>query len=150
MGYSRKTSRYIGVSKRGTSWIVSGRDPGSRSKIFWGCYSDEKDAARARDFYALQRFGASAKLNFPDDVPTEAWVLDKRRRQKKTSQYIGVFWRSSNRRWVAQVRDPESGLQRGVGAFTDENEAARVHDRWARLLHGDDAQLNFPEDSGSR
>jgi len=40
-------------------------------RIYLGCFDVEEDAARAYDLAAVQYFGESARLNFPEEWPPE-------------------------------------------------------------------------------
>lgn len=45
--------------------------------------------------------------------------------KKGTSKYTGVSWSKSHNRWVAHIRI--NGVQKNLGLFTDEKEAAQVY-----------------------
>jgi hypothetical protein len=60
----------------------------------------------------------------------------------KTSEYRGVSWSKSSKKWQAQIHF--DGKQRHLGYFADEKEAARAYDRASRAHHGGKAKLNFP------
>lgn len=45
--------------------------------------------------------------------------------KKGTSKYTGVSWSKSHNRWVARIRI--NGVQKNLGIFTDEKEAAQVY-----------------------
>jgi hypothetical protein len=61
---------------------------------------------------------------------------------KGSSKYKGVSWVKRDEAW--QVRIRAHGLQRFVGLFDDEIEAAMAYDEIARKLHGESACVNFP------
>ncbi len=62
-----KTSRYRGVSKVGRRWRATcGRD-----NKHVGYFDTEEEAALAYDVAALERLGASAKVNFPLPAPPD-------------------------------------------------------------------------------
>ncbi len=59
------------------------------------------------------------------------------------SRFKGVC-RSTRDRWLASILiDSHNGH---IGLFDDEVEAAHARDRWAFVLHGLFAWLNFPEE----
>jgi hypothetical protein len=64
-----------------------------------------------------------------------------------TSDYKGVSWRTRDSHWVAQIgqRHPVRKTFY-IGAFSDEEEAARAYDARATELFGGFARLNFPKD----
>jgi len=59
------------------------------------------------------------------------------------SRFKGVC-RARHGRWQAGIRT--GGHRMYIGLFDDEVEAAHARDRWAFVLHGSFAWLNFPED----
>lgn len=67
------------------------------------------------------------------------------KRTKGTSVYRGVGWHKAKRKWQASIRKDMRKIY--LGAFSDEVEAARAYDRSARVLHGEFATLNFPDDA---
>jgi hypothetical protein len=60
-----------------------------------------------------------------------------------TSAYKGVSWNSSREQWVAQIR--QGGVGRKLGRFDTEADAATAYDAAARVLFGEHAHLNFPD-----
>jgi len=60
-----------------------------------------------------------------------------------TSQYLGVSWDSSRKRWAATVT--KSGKTKRIGLFDNEEDAAHARDVAAKELIGPFARLNFPE-----
>ena len=65
------SSRFIGVSRRKHSdkWHAAIKFKGK--SIHLGCFTEEIEAARARDHAAVQYFGESARLNFPEEWPPQ-------------------------------------------------------------------------------
>ncbi len=63
---------------------------------------------------------------------------NKRKRGGTSSQYIGVCWRQSNQRWIAQLKS------RYLGQFDKEVTAAAVYDLAATKYFGEYARRNFP------
>jgi hypothetical protein len=66
-----------------------------------------------------------------------------RSRAGASSQYLGVAWRKSAAKWVAQIQT--DGRKKFLGQFADEAEAARAYDAAARMRYGAYANLNFFE-----
>lgn len=66
--------------------------------------------------------------------------------KKRTRRFKGInpdLRSGRTLKWnVAIKRD---GKLIHLGRYADEEQAARVYDRWARTLHGKDAKLNFPD-----
>ncbi|CAI5976445.1 unnamed protein product [Closterium sp. NIES-65] len=60
-------------------------------------------------------------------------------------QYRGVRQRRWGR-WVSEIREPRRGLRIWLGSHSSAEQAARVYDVAVRLLRGDGAILNFPDD----
>ena len=141
-------SQYIGVSwlPKQNSWracmIVAGIQHGASG------FADETEAAMARDRIALAVLGAKARLNFPDAAPAPVDAAELRRQQRAifkattSSQYRGVVWSRARECWLAAIQSELR--QHELGAFADEEKAARAYDRAARRLHGAKAVLNFP------
>ena len=62
------------------------------------------------------------------------------RRRDNTTGYRGVYVRG--RRFCAQIN--VAGRRTKLGAFSTASDAARAYDRAAEILHGEFANLNFP------
>jgi hypothetical protein len=58
------------------------------------------------------------------------------------SGYKGISRSSTTNKWVAGIRF--NGKRKHLGTFGSAEEAARVYDKAAKLLHGEFACLNFP------
>jgi hypothetical protein len=67
----------------------------------------------------------------------------RRRRAVIASQYKGVSWNVSSKRWYAGLT--HQGEKIRLGLFEDEFDAAFAYDREARRRFGLYARLNFPE-----
>ena len=61
----------------------------------------------------------------------------------KKSQYVGVSWKKSYRKWQANIKI--DGKRKSLGSYHDENEAARMYDKQAALLN---KPMNFPQHEG--
>lgn len=64
--------------------------------------------------------------------------------QPASSRFKGVTWDRARGRWRAKLR--HLGCTRNLGRFTSEAAAARAYDAAARLLWGEFARLNFPDE----
>lgn len=58
-------SRFIGVFPRGDKWGAAARHKGKQHHV--GTFEYEVEAARARDYKAVELFGEFARLNFPQE-----------------------------------------------------------------------------------
>ena len=56
-------------------------------------------------------------------------------------RYRGVSWHVSDKKWRVKLK--HRGRHYYLGNYTNPEDAARVYDVAARLVHGPDAQLNF-------
>lgn len=68
---------------------------------------------------------------------------NRRKNSNSSSIYKGVSWEQS-RFWKASIQD--SGSNKRLGNFIIEEDAARAYDKAAKVLFGEFARLNFPED----
>jgi hypothetical protein len=73
---------------------------------------------------------------------TRAQNMHNQRKRRGVSQFKGVYWHTSGRKWKAQIT--ESGHRRSLGYHPSEESAARAYDAAARRLFGEYAALNFP------
>jgi hypothetical protein len=63
--------------------------------------------------------------------------------RKYTSKYKGVSWSEPRGKWVAQISRDD--VYENVGRFGSEIDAAAAYDAAARVLFGEHAHLNFPD-----
>lgn len=140
-------SRYRGVREHGGRWSAQIHVPGRRG-TYLGMWDDEEEAAAAYDRAARARFGAKAKLNFPDrrtrpatprELSAEAWAKFK---ERTSSRFTGVCWSERLGKWIAEIR--VARRRHVLGRFDDEVEAARAYDRAALRMAGPEKRLNFP------
>ena len=61
--------------------------------------------------------------------------------QGSRSKYLGVSYHRQIRKWAAQIK--HNGVNRHLGYFDDEDQAARTYDKAALNLHGEFANPNF-------
>ena len=76
-----------------------------------------------------------------------SWTFQKgkaKRSQGSRSGYRGVYFRNGNsKKWAVEIRHLKKTQY--FGSYDDPEDAARVYDREAKRLHGEDAILSFPE-----
>lgn len=70
-------------------------------------------------------------------------MQNARIRPNKQSGLRGVRRGTRAQKWSAAIR--ANGTRHHLGSFVTSEEAARVYDEAAKRLHGEFAQLNFPE-----
>lgn len=70
--------------------------------------------------------------------------LQKGSKRGSTSNYRGVCWKKSNRKWCAQIRYNRKEIH--IGLFDCEIDAAIAYDKRASQIYGEHCGLNFPED----
>ena len=64
-------------------------------------------------------------------------------RQNSSSRYLGISWRKDEQKWAVKIR--KNGHVTNLGRFFCEIEAAKAYDAAALEIHGEFANLNFPE-----
>lgn len=60
-----------------------------------------------------------------------------------SSKYKGVSWSKRRRKWSAYIKT--GGIQKNLGCFVDETDAAKAYDEAAKKYFGQFAALNFPD-----
>lgn len=80
---------------------------------------------------------ATNMQNHANERKTRTW-----RGRPTSSRFKGVGWYKAGSKWQASIQS--EGRKRGLGYFTDEEEAARVYDAAAREAFGEFAKVNFP------
>lgn len=78
-------------------------------------------------------------LRSADQVQNNANAV---KRSGCTSSFKGVAWDKRSGKWVAYIN--AEGRRVSIGAFRDEEQAARAYDERARAAFGSFARLNFP------
>ncbi|KAG1671919.1 hypothetical protein FOA52_003486 [Chlamydomonas sp. UWO 241] len=84
--------------------------------------------------------------NFPGELISERPVsLGDERRERKTSRFIGVCWNEDKKTWTAQLWNLHTKIQKHIGTYASEENAARAYD-WATVkMHGPECtERNFP------
>ncbi|KAG1656379.1 hypothetical protein FOA52_011004 [Chlamydomonas sp. UWO 241] len=144
----RSSSLYTGVtwSKAKSLWHGQMTDPLTKRTRHVGYFVSEVDAARAYDDAAVKACGPGARRNFPTDeaVSAQEPAAAPNKKQRTSSEYIGISWSKAKSAWHARLWDPESKRERHIGCFASEEDAARAHDRAAVQAHGPGAKRNFP------
>ncbi|KAG1666396.1 hypothetical protein FOA52_006505 [Chlamydomonas sp. UWO 241] len=140
-----KSSRFNGVSKEQSSWVVYLYSPETKRPRRIGSYASEVDAARAYDCAAVKLHGPGwPKRNFPGEVISEPPVsLGAKRKERKASRFsFGVTWNKASSAWAASLYKPQ---RKHIGTYASEVDAARAYDCAAVKLHGPGyAKRNFP------
>ncbi|CAG9464479.1 unnamed protein product [Pedinophyceae sp. YPF-701] len=150
------TSRFKGVSRHSltgrweSSLWLKGR------QVYLGGFSTEEGAARAYDVAALVLRSGRVATNFPSEqhaeavqqlsgLPHELVVAEIRRRSsafaRGKSKFRGVS--GGDRRWEARVGCFLGWKNTSFGAFSSEEEAARLYDRALLVTRGPTAMTNF-------
>ena len=62
--------------------------------------------------------------------------------KNSSSKYLGVSWLKRNKRWVAQIKDPNKKSQY-IGSFKNEIDAAKAYNKKAEIIFGKFARLNI-------
>lgn len=60
--------------------------------------------------------------------------------KNSTSKYLGIYWDKNRGRWFATIR--KNKVDRFLGRFKDEKDAALAYNKAAMELHGEFARLN--------
>lgn len=68
-------------------------------------------------------------------------------RKTGTSQYLGVHWDSARGKWYAGAYELSTHRKLNLGRYSDEVEAAKAYDRYAKANYGEFAKLNFQENT---
>jgi hypothetical protein len=68
---------------------------------------------------------------------------NKKSQAWSSSEFLGVCWHKHTKKWHAQIR--HAGKKTSLGFFVCETEAAKTYDAAAKCLHGEFANLNFPD-----
>lgn len=89
--------------------------------------------------------------NRPDNLREATFRENARNtkgRRNSSSQYCGVSWKTEAKLWFACCKGAD-GKTKNLGYFKSEVDAARAYDDGARVVHGEFARLNFPDDGGN-
>ncbi|KAG1661752.1 hypothetical protein FOA52_004811 [Chlamydomonas sp. UWO 241] len=143
----RSSSNFLGINwfKDRSLWTVTMKDPQRKRPRFIGSFASEEDAARAYDFAAVQALGPGAKRNYPGEVVSEPPVAaGEKRKQRSSSQFMGVCWNKITSAWIVTQSDPETKRTQSFGNHASEEDAARAYDCAAVQAHGPGAKRNFP------
>lgn len=65
----------------------------------------------------------------------------KETNRKTSSQYKGVTWHKTNKRWIAQIKINQKRYH--LGCFINEEDAAKAYDKAAKEAFGEFARPNF-------
>ena len=70
-------------------------------------------------------------------------LLNSAPKRNARSKYKGLSWKKKTKKWSACIK--RAGIYKHLGYFESEIEAAKAYDAAAKILHGEFAYLNFPE-----
>jgi hypothetical protein len=117
-----------------------------RHKHYLGHFFSEEMAARAYD-----RATAALDIGFQRNFD-ELWGLDKiliedNRLRIKSRGFRGVYYHPRRNRYEAAIN--VEGARKSLGYYTTMEQAAQAYDREAKVIRGDKARLNFPEESNA-
>lgn len=71
-------------------------------------------------------------------------LKNRKRNPNGSSQYKGVGWNADRGLWESEITNDRKRWK--LGTYRDEYAAALVYDAAARILHGEYAALNFPNE----
>jgi len=143
----RHTSRYLGVQwetdlQRWRAFVII-----NTTYTPIGVFTDEEEAAVARDRLWLHLGADPDLLNFPDRKLEPAGLQELRAEVREaykagtSSQYTGVCCEKKSGKWLAYIT--VHGRRHNLGSFQSEVEAAKAYDEGARRLGAKRARLNF-------
>lgn len=70
--------------------------------------------------------------------------LNRKALKGTSSKYKGVYWHKLTQKWCSSIKF--NRIDRYLGVYVSEEEAARAYDKAARETFGEYARLNFPEE----
>lgn len=70
-------------------------------------------------------------------------MRNRKSTRKSSSRYLGVSLCKRTNRWLARIKS--NGQERYLGYYKSEINAAKAYDKAAKEIHGEFANLNFPE-----
>jgi hypothetical protein len=137
------SSKYMGVSydKASGMWHSSVQVNGKRHRL--GMWENEKDAAKARDTYLLDRndyMSSLHKLNFPDETAERLVYVRKR---QKTSSYRGVSKTPAS--YAASIIVDKKAVYLGRDVCPET--CARMYDAAVVKYNMPQSWLNFPDEN---
>jgi len=100
-----------------------------------GMVTDHIDGNKLNNCRSNLRVVTSAKNSFNRQIS---------KCESKTSQFKGVNWHKSNKKWRAVIKSIEDRItkQRHLGYFSNELEATKAYNKAAIMLFGEFAKLN--------
>jgi len=81
------------------------------------------------------------KANLRPATRTQNIWHRKKFKRPSRSQYKGIDWSKTQKKWRARIR--VNGKRIYLGSFDNELEAAKAYDEAAKRYHGEFASLNF-------
>lgn len=106
----------------------------------------QRDIIRPLAKFQIDHINHNGLDNRRENLRIATPTQNNQNRQKskgKSSQYRGVSWSTSTRKWRVEIK--ASGSKRILGHFDNEIDAALAYDRAAREFFKEFASLNFPD-----
>lgn len=136
---TKKTnSVYIGISNCGNFWSARIKQNGKIYHV--GNFASEIDAAKARDYEAIKRFGFNARLNFPNFDYSNYIINNLYTEYTSTYDFIHKCRITGKFKVVVNINKKLTY----IGSFEKEIVAAEVAD-YFNIQNNNSKKLNFPK-----
>jgi hypothetical protein len=137
--------RQGGASGRGSVFLVGPRDTErvQLNRLIMGLTAEQRaEHVVHANGNPLDCRRANLVISSPSKSTRACFKLLHRSGRPTTSRFKGVSWNSRDEVWQAQIR--VDNLNRVLGYFDDEEDAALAYDDAAREVWGAEARVNFP------
>ena len=131
-----------------------------RPATYYACCMQQKDGVRKKVYMHRYIMGELPEGKETDHINgngldnrkenlrfcTHRQNLQARRKMRKdaSSKYKGVSWHRQNKKWIAGISHSD-GIEKHLGCFESELDAAKAYDVAALEMFGKFATLNFPK-----